>query len=358
MRRPRVALVAASLDILGGHGVQARALVEGLRGDGYAVDFVPINPSFPMGLRWLRRFPYARTALNQALYLPSLLRLRSADVAHLFSASYWSFLLAPAPAILAARALRARVVLHYHSGEADDHLARWGVLVHPWLRLVDDLVVPSDYLQDVFARHGYRARVIRNVVDTSRFRYRERTPLRPRFLSTRHFERHYRVDTVLEAFALLRAQYLEATLTVAGSGREESRLRDLARSLGISPRFVGRVQPEAMPGLYDQADVFLNASVVDNQPVSLLEAFAAGLPIVSTGTGDIPAMLRDGELGLIVPQADPAAMAKAVASLLEDPGRALLMGRLARQEVERYTWPLVSKQWARLYEGSRGGGAG
>jgi glycosyltransferase involved in cell wall biosynthesis len=96
---------------------------------------------------------------------------------------------------------------------------------------------------------------------------------------------------------------------------------------------------------------------VDNQPVSLLEAFAAGLPIVSTGTGDIPAMLRDGELGLIVPQADPAAMAKAVASLLEDPGRALLMGRLARREVEQYTWPLVSKQWASLYEGSRRVGA-
>ena len=352
---PRVVLVAASLDILGGQGVQARTIVERLRGDGYTVDFVPINPRFPRGLHWIRRYPYVRTVLNEALYLPSLLRLARADVAHVFSASYWSFLLAPAPAIVAARALRTRVVLHYHSGEADDHLTRWGALVHPWLRLVDEIVVPSEYLRDVFARHGYRARVIRNVVDTSQFRYRERMPLYPRLLCVRNFEPHYGIDTVLRAFALVRAHYPEATLTLAGSGSEQGRLHELARSLGISPMFVGRAEPETMPALYDRADIFLNASVVDNQPVSVLEAFAAGLPVVSTGTGDIPAMLRQGTLGLTVPQADPGAMAKAVVSLLEEPHRALSMTRDARQEVERYTWPVVREHWARAYAADCGG---
>jgi glycosyltransferase involved in cell wall biosynthesis len=221
--------------------------------------------------------------------------------------------------------------------------------------LVDEIVVPSDYLRDVFARYGYRARVIRNVVDTSRFRYRERIPLQPRLLSVRNFESHYGVDTVLEAFALVRAQYPEASLTVAGSGSQESRLHDRARSLGIAPIFVGRVPPESMPALYDEADIFLNGSLVDNQPVSLLEVFAAGLPVVSTGTGDIPAMLRQGALGSIVPQANPGAMAKAVVSLLEEPHRALSMTRDARQEVERYTWPFVREHWARAYEADHGG---
>jgi glycosyltransferase involved in cell wall biosynthesis len=166
--------------------------------------------------------------MNQALYLPSLLALRDADVVHIFSASYWSFLLAPGPAMLVARLRGKRVVLNYHSGEAEDHLMRWGALIHPWLRLVDEIVVPSEYLQAVFARHGYQARVIRNIVDTSRFRYRERAPLRLRLLSTRNFEPHYRVDTTLEAFALLKAAYPEATLTLAGYGSEETRLRRLA----------------------------------------------------------------------------------------------------------------------------------
>jgi glycosyltransferase involved in cell wall biosynthesis len=352
--RPRIALVAFSLDILGGQGVQACALVAELRKEGYEVLFVPFNPRFPRPLQGMRRYRFVRTLLNQALYLPSLHQLRDADVVHVFSASYWSFVLAPVPAILAARGLGKRIVLHYHSGEADDHLARWGMWVHPWLRLVDEIVVPSEYLRRTFARHGYRVRVIRNVVDTACFRYRERASLRPRLLSARNLEPHYRVDNTLEAFALLLARYPEAILTIAGYGSEEGRLRRLAASLGAGGiRFVGRVEPGAMADLYDEADVFVNSSVVDNQPVSVLEAFAAGLPVVSTGTGDIAAMVRDGETGLIVPPGDPAAMAKAVTDLLENPARALLMAGRARQEVEHHTWAAVHEAWAAVYSGSK-----
>ena len=152
-------------------------------------------------MRWMRRLPYARTALNQLLYVPGLSRLASYDVVHVFSASYASFLLAPVPAMLAARLFNKRVVLHYHSGEAEDHLAHWGALVHPWLKLADEIVVPSAYLRDVFAKFGYRARVIPNVVDLTVFDYRERRPLRPRLLSTRNLEQYYRVDVIIEAFA-------------------------------------------------------------------------------------------------------------------------------------------------------------
>jgi len=348
-----IGLVAASLDILGGQGVQAVALAAALRREGVDVRFIPIDPPFPPGLRWLRRVPCARTVLNQALYLPGLAGLRRVDVAHLFSASYWSFLLGPVPAIVAARALRKRVVLHYHSGEAEDHLARFGPLVHPWLRLVDEIVVPSDYLRRVFERHGYRPRVIRNVVDTSRFRYRDRIPLRPRLLSTRNFEPHYRVENTLKAFAILRRRHPDATLTLAGYGSQEARLRRLADALGTGGiHFVGRVEPPSVPALYDRADIFLNSSVVDNQPVSILEAFASGLSVVTTATGDIPAMLRGGEAGLLVPAGDPAAMADAVAGLLENPDRALRMARRGRDEAREYGWTRVREAWDAVYRGN------
>jgi glycosyltransferase involved in cell wall biosynthesis len=350
MTSPRVAMVAPSLGIVGGQGVQAHALAEALRGDGWNVASIPINPDFPAGLRWLRGYPYARTLLNQALYLPSLRQLRAADVAHVFSASYWSFLLAPAPAMAAARRWGKRVVLHYHSGEAEDHLGRWGRLVHPSLRLADEIVVPSVYLRGIFARHGYRARVIPNVVDTAAFRFRARRPLRPRLLSTRNFEAHYCVENTLEAFAILKKRHPQATLTLAGYGTLEGRLRRQAAALGVDAvHFRGRVEPLDMPGLCDEADVFVNSSVIDNQPVSVLEAFAAGLSVVSTGTGDIASMVRDGETGLIVPAYEPGAMAEAVSGLLADPDRAMGMAVRARQEVGRYTWPRVREAWAAVY---------
>ena len=348
----RIALVAPSLDILGGQGVQAKTLAEQLAAEGYDVDFIPVNPGFPAGLRWLRRLRFLRTALNQALYLASLRRLRRCDVVHVFAASYWSFLLAAAPAIAAGRRLGKRVVLNYHSGEADDHLARWGRRVHPWLRAAHDIVVPSEYLREVFAKHGYRTRVVRNAVDLSRFRYRERSPLRPRLLSTRNLESHYCVSTTIEAFAVLKKRHPHATLTVAGSGSEERRLRSLARErCGSGVEFLGRVEPSGIPPLYESCDIYVNASVIDNQPLSLLEAFAAGLPVVSTPSGDIAAMVRGGEMGLLVPPRDPASIAGAVELLLDRPDRALRLAQRARQGVEAHSWPQVRNAWAAVYEG-------
>jgi L-malate glycosyltransferase len=343
-------VIAASLDILGGQGVQAHSLVESLGRDGCDVTFLPINPVFPRGLRWLRQRRYLRTLANQALYIPSLAQLSAADVAHVFSASYFSFLLAPVPAMVMARLLKKRVVLHYHSGEADDHLTNWGALVHPWLKLADEIVVPSEYLASVFACHGYRARVIPNVVDLSRFTYRKCEPLRPRLLSTRNLEPYYRIDVILEAFALLKTQVPKATLTIAGYGSEEPRLRQVAVD-GV--RFVGKVDPERMPDLCADHDIFLNASVVDNQPVSILEAFASGLPVVSTPAGDIPAMVRHNQTGLIVAPNDPASLASAINRLITNPREALRMAALAREEVMRYTWAAVRDQWSAVYAGTQ-----
>lgn len=348
---PRIALVVASLEILGGHGTQASALREGLQREGYAVSLVAINPAFPRGLRWLRRFPYLRTLLNQALYLPSLTTLRHADVVHVYCASYWSFLLAPAPAMLMARLFGKRVVLNYHSGEADDHLARWGRLVHPCLRSADALIVPSAYLQRVFERHGHEADVIPNVIDPAAFRFRARRPLTPRLVSTRNLEPYYDVANTIRAFAQVERRLPGATLTVAGVGGEERALRDLAADLGTrGVRFVGRVEPRDMPALCDAADVFVNSSVLDNQPVSVLEAQAAGLAVVSTPTGGIADLVRDGETGRLVPARDPAAMAQAVVALIEAPERAADMAARARAAVEAdHTWPGVRARWAAAY---------
>ena len=346
-----VVLVAASLDLLGGQGVQAQGLADHLRADGVRVNLLPVNPAFPHGLRWLRRIPYLRTLVNQALYLSSLPGLRRADVVHVFSAAYFSFLLGPAPAMLAARFLGKRLILNYHSGEAEDHLARWGPLVHPWLRLADEIIVPSSYLREVFSRFDYPVQVISNLIDVSRFNYRERTIMGPRFLSIRNLEPHYGVDVILHAFARIQLRYPRATLLIGGDGTQRRPLERLAGELGLhGVRFIGSFAPADAPDIYDDADMLLNASMVDNQPVSLLEAFASGLPVVSTSTGDIGNMLQAGRAGTIVAASDPEAMAVAAMMLLDNPARARLLARSARASLDRFTWPSVRNSWISLYE--------
>src|SRR3954468_20409395 len=150
--RIRVCLVGPSMDIVGGQAVQVTRLLRRLRElDGVEVDFLAVNPRLPGPLRLLQRVKYVRTITTSIAFFTSrLLRVHRYDVIHAFSASYSSYLLAPLPAMIAARLFWKRVVLNYRSGEALDHLARSPFAVRS-MRLAHAIVVPSGYLVEVFA---------------------------------------------------------------------------------------------------------------------------------------------------------------------------------------------------------------
>src|SRR4030095_2673313 len=200
MRKLQVAVVAPSLRILGGQAVQADRLLKAWENEPDVTAWlVPVNPVPPGLLRHLTAIKYVRTIATELAYLTPLLRaLAPADVVHVFSASYTSFLLAPFPAMLAARALRKPLVLNYRSGEAPAHLARSAVARRA-VRSADLNVVPSRFLVDVFGRFGIPAQTIPNLVDLNRFTFRDRDPLRPRLVSTRNFEPLYNVPCTLRA---------------------------------------------------------------------------------------------------------------------------------------------------------------
>jgi glycosyltransferase involved in cell wall biosynthesis len=355
MRKLRVALVAPSLDILGGQAVQADRLLRAWRDDPEVeCRLVPVNPVPPGPLRHARRVKYLRTAVTEATYLPSLLKhLADVDVAHVFSASYTSFLLAPLPAIVTARAFGCPVVLNYRSGEAPEHLARSRV-ARVALRNVELNVVPSQFLVDVFARYSIPAVIVPNVVDFSSFRFRPRYALRPRVLSVRNFESHYNVACTLRAFRLVQDRLPAATLTLVGGGSEEARLRALAASLALrNITFVGRVKPADMGEYYASHDVYVQTPNVDNMPTSVLEAYASGLPVVSTDAGGISAILTHQQHGLLAPMDEPHAIAAHVLTLLESPGLVERLTRAALATCRAYTWSSLRDEWLRVYRGVR-----
>src|SRR4051812_29629309 len=219
--RLNIAIVAPSMGILGGQAVQASRLLRSWRDDpDIHAWLVPINPVPPGPLAALTRIKYVRTLATQFCYWPSLLReLRRADVVHVFSASYFSFLLAPLPAVLIARLLGKPVVMNYRSGEAPDHLRR-SAIARSTLRSVDWNAVPSRFLQDVFARFGITAEIVPNIVDVERFRFRCRERLEPRLLSTRNFETLYNLPCTLRAFRLVQDRFPDAQMTLVGAGSE------------------------------------------------------------------------------------------------------------------------------------------
>ena len=123
-------------------------------------------------------------------------------------------------------------------------------------------------------------------------------------------------------------------------------LASLCHELGISDNvnFTGNVENAKMKKLYDHADIYLNSSRVDNQPVSILEAFACGLPVVSTSVGGIPYMTRHGEDAMLAPNEDAAQLAEHMVTLLRDDALCARLIRQARSRIQDHSWaPIYSK---------------
>ncbi len=313
---------------------------------------MPVNPRLPAPLDAATRIKYLRTIITESAYLPQLVReLRRADVAHVFSASYSSFLLAPLPAILVAQALGKPVVLNYRSGEAPDHLRRSAIARHVIAR-VDRNIVPSRFLVDVFASFGIDASIVPNIVDADRFRFRERRPLSPRLLSTRNFDALYNVACTLRAFQLVQRRYPDSSLTLVGGGPEEPRLRALVAELGVRHvTFAGRIDPDAIARYYTAHDIFVQTPNIDNMPTSVIEAYASGLPVVSTDAGGVPAILTHGVHGLLAPLNDHEAVAARILELLEDEDFARRLAARGYQRSRECTWTAVRQQWLDAYRG-------
>jgi L-malate glycosyltransferase len=349
--RIRVALVAPSLRYVGGQAVQADLLMRNWKEDpDVEASFVAVDPSPPHGLGWVDRVPLLRTILREPRYILALWQsLKGEDVVHIFSASYSSFLLAPLPAWFIARLRGKRMLINYRSGECRDHLSR-SYIARQVLKGTDRLVVPSGHLVDVLGEFGLSAHAIPNIVDVSQFSFRVRRPLRPHLVCTRGFHPYYCVDVVVRAFAEVQKTFPDARLDLVGGGPLEGDIRNLVREMKLTGvDFKGVAARSEIGRFYNEADIFINASRLDNMPVSILEAFASGMPVVSTEPEGMRYVVEPGRTGLLSAPGDAAALAQNVIRLLQD---SELAGRLvlnARQEVQRYSWPVVRGQWLDIY---------
>jgi L-malate glycosyltransferase len=350
-KRLSVAVVAASLRYVGGQSVQADLLLRNWRVDS-AVDarLIPIDPPMPRWLGWVERIPGLRTLVREPFYLSALWRgLKGVEVAHIFSASYSSFLIAPAQAWLIARLRGKKTVVHYHSGEARDHLSK-SAIARSVLRRADKLAVPSGYLVDVFREFGLVATAVPNIVDLQQFSFRRRSSLRPHLVCTRGFHPYYAVDVVVRAFAEIRNSWPEARLDLVGGGPTEPQIRALVRELNLDGVTFSGVAPRDTIGqYYDAADIFVNASWLDNMPVSVMEAFACGTPVVSTSPEGMSYLVEHERTGLLSEPGDAHALAENVLRLLNDPTLASHLAQQAYEESRRFDWKIVREQWLQVY---------
>jgi glycosyltransferase involved in cell wall biosynthesis len=213
---------------------------------------------------------------------------------------------------------------------------RWTVPLATHVVAVSDRV--AAYARSALRVPAERLSTIPNGVDVERFR----PPAsrggsgEPVIGCTARLHRKNDHASLVRAFARITPGWPEARLLLVGRGPEEAGLRGLAKALGVASRvrFVGE-QADVAPFLAEM-DLYVQPSVAEGMPNSILEAMAAGLPVVATAVGGTPEVVIDGETGLLVPPGDSAALAAAVTRCLRDPVALAAFGRAGRARVEAH----------------------
>jgi glycosyltransferase involved in cell wall biosynthesis len=350
----RVCLVGPLPPPAGGMANQTRQLARLLSGEGATVEIVQVNP--PYRPAWVAGLRGLRALFRLLAYVAQLWSaVARADIVHVMANSGWSWHLFAAPAVRIAAWRGTPVLVNYRGGEAGIFLQRAAASVRRTMARAAGLLVPSGFLQDVFARHHIASRVVPNIVDLQRFQplpHPESAGRAPQLMIARNLEPIYGIDVALRAFARVLAQHSGATLVIAGSGPLRDDLKALAASLGIESRvrFTGQLDPDQMAALYADSALSINPSHADNMPNSVLEAMASGVPVVSTRVGGVPYIVQHGRTAMLVPPGDHRAMADAILQVLAEPLLAARLRDAALETVQRYRWDVVRDQLLAAYQ--------
>ena len=219
----------------------------------------------------------------------------------------------------------------------------------------DALISPSRYLADMYLRVGFdyhRLHVLWNGIDMEQ--YADVSPAAGaeiRITFAGYFGAHKGVDVLIRAVARLKRK--DVRLNLVGSGAEEAAYRALAESLGVGSclRFWGKIDNRDMKKVYQETDIYCLPSVwPENQPVSITEAMACGIPVVASDLGGSRELVSDGETGWIFPAGDDAALADRLSALLDDPALRRQMGRAGRARVSKADFSAQVARLAGLYD--------
>lgn len=348
----RIAIVGPLPPPSGGMANQCRQLVRLLRDEGLAVELVQTNAAYKPS--WVGDIPVLRAVFRLIPYLLALWRASARNqLFHIFANSGWAWHLFAAPAVAMAHIRGIPVIVNYRGGNADPFLASAPCYVSRMLRGVSAVVTPSGFLRDIFAKYGISATIISNIIDLTRFKRRQPSISghAPHLIVARNFEEIYDIPTAIRAFSSVSKRFPEARMTLAGTGPERDACERLATDLGIRDRihFAGRIDNDRIPELYADADIAINPSTVDNMPISILEAYASGVPVVTTDVGGIRYIAEHEKTALLVPARNPDAMADALLRLLDTPSLAETLITNGLREAEAYAWPVVRECWTGLY---------
>ena len=249
------------------------------------------------------------------------------------------------------RFLQLKYIPILHGGNLPQRYKKSPLNSDKLLKNAHKSVAPSAFLFNFFKKEGYNNLVyIPNSIDLSIYNYKKRETFSPKLLWVRSFAGIYNPLMALKVLEILLENYPDATLCMVGPEKDGSlkTCQEYAKSRQLPVIFSGKLEKEEWVDLSKDYDIFINTTHYDNTPVSVIEAMALGLAVVSTNVGGLPFLLENDTEALLVDDDDTEAFAKAITVLINDSVKSQMLTFNARRKVEKFDWEVVKKQWIEL----------
>jgi glycosyltransferase involved in cell wall biosynthesis len=290
------------------------------------------------GYYLLKPFTFAKVLYTSKKY----------DTIHVHGCSYWGFLTIIFAA-LSAKLWHKQLIITYHGGSAPKFFNSHPIFLRV-MRMAKIVTVPSPYLNEYFQSKRIQTRIVENFVELHHFTYKNKERLEPRFITTRVVKPVYNIRMAIDAFYLVKDRYPQAELLIVGDGPQRRELEGYVQQRKIQGiQFSGKVENSKIPEILRDYDILLNPSLVDNTPLSIIEAFAAGLLVISTNVGGIPYMMQHGETGYILNRNTDKDLAQVMIGALENNGNSLRIIQNARKDAQKYDEEHVRSKWFQVY---------
>lgn len=251
------------------------------------------------------------------------------------------------------RVLKIRYIPFLHGGDLPKRLKRNPQLCRMIFENSYKNVVPSAYLMDQLQKNNIPNLVqIPNFLELDQYSFKERKTIKPRLLWVRAFAAIYNPKMAVDVAESLKNRYPDVELCMIGPDKDGSwdEVKKYAALKKVDVRFTGKLTKEEWTALASDYDVFISTSHFDNMPVSVMEAMALGLAVVTTNVGGIPFLLKNDVDARLVADNDVAGMVNAVKTIIESPEKTQKQIIAAHLKVQKMDWKEIKKQWGVLFE--------
>jgi L-malate glycosyltransferase len=249
------------------------------------------------------------------------------------------------------RLLNLKYIPKLHGGNLPHRLSKSPFFCKMIFKNAYKNIAPSNYLMEAFQNKNYAEIIyIPNTIEIQNYRYKPREKIEPKLLWVRSFTAIYNPEMALMVLLELKKEFPNAQLCMVGPDKDGTLVNtiQLAKNLKLNVNFTGKLSKDKWAKLSEQYDIFINTTHLDNTPVSVIEALALGLPVVSTNVGGIPFLLEDKITAILVNDNDVAAMVNGIKEIINNKQLKDHLIHNGLNLIQEFDWEKVKNKWIEI----------